>query len=120
MSKQSIRDQIRAATIGEKSEFKSKIVKYNGIEVEIRQPSVKSRKEIMTKAMTDTGTIDFAEFLTFAVLYNTYVPDTEELVFEDTDYDGLMAKPTGGFMDQFGADAAELMNVEDGDGAKND
>ena len=116
MSKQSIRDQIRSATIGEKSEFKSKIVKYNGVEVEIRQPSVKSRKDIMAKAMTDNGTVDFAEFLTFAVLFNTYVPDTNELVFEDTDYDALMAKPTGGFLDKFGSDAAELMNVEDGEG----
>jgi len=98
--------------MGAKSEFKNKIVKYKGIEVEIRQPSYKARKEVMQRAM-EGDKINTLEFLVWAVIENTYVKGTNERVFEDTDYDSLVEKPVGGFMDKFGEVAAELMNVEE-------
>lgn len=109
----SVRDQIRAATLGEKSEFRSEVVKYNGVEVEVRQPSVKARKELFKRCMDEAGRVDTMEFLTWSVIYNTYVPNSNELVFEDTDYDAMVEKPAGGFMDQFGEVAARVMNVEE-------
>lgn len=120
MSAKSLRDQIRAATLGQTAEFKKEIVKYNGVDVEIRQPSNKSRKAIMAKSMTEDGKVDFADFMAYAVIENTYVPDTDELVFEATDYDVMLSKPTGGFMDRFGTTTSELMNVEEGEEGKND
>jgi hypothetical protein len=106
----SVRDNIRAKTVGANSEFRKKTIKYEGIEVELRQPSVGSRKALMHKASIE-GKLDTAEFLVWGVIYNTYVPETNELVFEESDYDVLIEKPTGGFMDQFAEVIAELMNV---------
>ena len=109
----SLRDQIRTATLGSGAKFKSEVVEYNGIEVEIRQPSVKVRTELFNKCMDENGRVKMTEFLVWAMIYNTFVPNTEELVFEEEDYDSLMARPAGGFLDKFGNKASELLNVED-------
>ena len=116
MTTKSIRDQIRAATLGEKAEFRNEVVDYNGIKVELRQPTVKARKQIMDKAVKDNGNIDILMFMTWGVIYNTYVPDTNDLVFEDADFDAMMEKPTGGFLDKFGAKISELLNIEEDQG----
>jgi len=115
----SIRDQIRSATLGQTAEFKKEVVTYNGIDVEIRQPSNKSRKAIMAKSMKGDK-VDFADFMAHAVIENTYVPETEVRVFEAADYDVMMEKATGSFLDQFGETASKLMNVEEGDEDPND
>ena len=109
----SVRDAIRKATLGTTAKFKSEKVKFNGVEVEIRQPSVKGRKELFHRCMDEAGRVDTMEFLTWGVIYNTYVPGTDELVFEDSDYDALVSRPSGGFLDKFGEVAARLMNEEE-------
>lgn len=108
---------IRAALLGAKVEFASKEVTVCGIKVEVRQPSVKSRRDLFKRATID-GVMDSSEFMVWAVIYNTYVPNTEERVFEDTDYEALVERPVGGFMDQISESAAEMMNVEEGVEAK--
>jgi hypothetical protein len=113
----STRKEIRDALMGAKSEFKKEVVKFNGVEVEIRQPTVKSRKEIMERA-TKNGEISTFEFLVWAVIESTFVKGTDEKVFEYEDYDSLVSKPVGGFMDKFGEIASNLMNVEEDVGKK--
>ena len=109
----SLRDAIRKATLGSQSEFKKEVVKWNGVEVELRQPSVKQRQELFKRCVGDGGKIDSLEFMTLGVIACTYVPGTDEKVFDDTDYDGIMARPAGGFLDKFGAQIAELTNVDE-------
>jgi len=112
----SLRDKIRSATVGAASQFKREEVKFGGIEVEIRQPSVKVRRELYSKCSDDSGKIDILDFMTWGVIYNTYVPGTNEHVFDSSDYDAMVEKPAGGFLDQFGEVVSRLMNVEDVEG----
>jgi hypothetical protein len=53
----------------------------------------------------------------WSVISNTYVPDTSDKVFDESDYDIMIKQNSGSFVDKFGAEIAELMNVEEG--AKN-
>ena len=109
------RDKLRAATIGKKPEFFSRKVQHDGHTFEIRQPSIRARKELRTRctSIDEEGVkFDMFEFLVWAVIKNTYVPGTNELVFEDADYDTMLENPTGGFMDSFSEVAAEIVNVE--------
>lgn len=110
---QSVRDQIRAATLGQKTQFKSKKFDYNGIEVEFRQPNLKDRKLLLKKSRDNKGELDMIEFIVWSVISNTYAPGTSEKVFDASDYDAMMEQGTGSFVDQFGNEIAELMNVED-------
>lgn len=114
------RKSVRDALLGQKVEFRKEIVEFNGTKVEIRQPSYRERKEIMSRSKSGEG-IDTFEFLIWSIIENTYLEGTNEKVFEDTDYDILMGKPAGGFIDKFGEVAANLMNVEEdvGEKAKN-
>lgn len=105
------RKQTRDALLGAKEEFKAEVVEFNGVKVEIRQPSYKARREIMKRAR-DGDNIDPFEFLVWAVIENTYVESGDEKVFEDTDYEALVSRPVGGFIDKFGEKASELMNLE--------
>ena len=110
------RDKLRKATLGAPSVFKSEIVTFNGAKFEIRQPTIKARSNLRSRCTTVKGPsdvdFDMFEFLVWSVIANTYVPGTDDLVFDEADYDALVQNPTGGFMDQFSEVAAELMNVE--------
>lgn len=109
------RDELRSITVGKKPAFAKEIVEWEGKKFEIRQPSIRSRRELRSKATSVKDgdvVVDFFNFLIWAVIENTFVPDTDEKVFEETDYDLLMDFPTGGFMDTFGEVAAKLLNVE--------
>ena len=108
-------EKLRRLTLGAKRDFKSELVEYDGEKFEIRQPTIKARSELREKCTTisDDGVqFDMFEFLVWAVIHNTYVPDTQYRVFEDTDYEALVQNPIGGFMDQFSEVAAKLVNVE--------
>lgn len=107
------RDAIRAATLGQNVPFKKEVVNYNGVDVEIRQPSHKSRRELFKKCTDESGKVDMLAFLAYAVILNTYVPGTEETVFEESDFEVMVAKPAGGFLDKYGSVAASLLNVEE-------
>lgn len=114
---QSIRDKIRSATLGKPVQFKSKVFTYEEINVEFRQPNLKDRQLLINKARNKDGEFDFIEFLVWSVISNTYVPDTSDKVFDESDYDIMIKQNSGSFVDKFGAEIAELMNVEEG--AKN-
>ena len=108
------RDDLRAKTLGDSPKFRHKIIEYKGERYEMRQPTVRARSEIIRRAMygNDGNAVDMLAAMVWAVIFNTYVPGTDTQVFADTDYDALMAKPTGGFIDTFGEVATGLMDVD--------
>lgn len=116
-----IRAKLRKATLGAKTSFRKEIVEFNGNKFEIRQPSIKSRAELNERCNigSNADSPDIFNFLVWAVIKNTYVPDTDINVFDEADYDALVENPTGGFMDTFGEIASNLMNVKKEDKKKN-
>lgn len=108
----SSRSSIRDALLSAKTEFKSEVVPLNGVDVEVRQSTVKSRSELMKRSTVD-GAVEFGAFLVWGVIYNTYVPGTNEKVFDEQDYDVLMEDPTGGIVDQLGEAISKIMNVSE-------
>ena len=133
-----LRDKIRAKTVGSSKHFRKKLVKYEPpiydtkevalgdgtkyieeiivghdepIFVEVRQPSIGERNEVFSKNL-GSGDVNL-ELILYMAMKQTYVPGTNERVFEPADYDTLKDQPAGGFVDQFGNAALELMNVED-------
>ena len=108
----SARDKLRAQTLGAKTKFVSKVVEYKGGKYELRQPSLAARRDIFARCGNPDGTIDMMTSLVWMVIYCTYVPDTDEAVYDESDFDGLMAKPTGSFVDTFGEMLSQLMNAD--------
>lgn len=139
-----IRKQIRSKTVGAKSEFKSKKEEVNGVEIEVRQPSVAARGKIMQRSRDNEKTqqiargksskdknakdvdtqdilssLDYGKMQVWAVIMCSYVPDTDERVFDESDFDSLYNRPSGGFIDRLSTIAMNLMNVEPEEDAKN-
>lgn len=114
---QSVRDQIRKATLGNKGQFKTEIVKVNDVSVAVKQPSVGEREDIFAAidADPDSNAVDYAKMfklMVWGVIKLTYVPDTNERVFDDEDYEGLLSQPTNDWVDQLGETVLNVMNVE--------
>lgn len=106
----STRDAIRSATVGAKSDFKSEIVEWGDVKVEVRQMSIQERFELYKATMDDDDDkVDTLKWLIMLVVINTYVPGTNERVYEDTDFDLLVKQPTDGFIDKL-ADVAKELN----------
>jgi hypothetical protein len=81
-----VRDSVRGKIFALKT--KTKVVSFNGVDIEIRQPAVKS---VIAGANSDDKRAAIVRML----VDNCYVPGTEEKVFEDADYDSLMEMPFG-------------------------
>ena len=113
------RDELRAKTLSDAPKFRHKIVEYKGERYEIRQPTVRARMEIVKRGVSGTGIVDGLVVMVWAVIYNTYVPGTDERVYDESDYDVLVARPAGGFIDSFGEVAADLMGTSTTDIKKN-
>ena len=118
------RDSLRKLTVGAEKNFASEIVEYNGDEFEIRQPSVSVRSKILKKSslsddIDDLGKVEFDKMQIYAVIYCTFIPGTDELVFDESDIPSLREQPTGSFVDEFAAVAMKLMNVKPEADAKN-
>jgi len=120
--KKSMRDILRAKTVGAKKQFKSEIIEWNGEKFEIREPSVRQRAKILQASgaqSLDPNDIDLAKFQTLAVIYCTYIPGTNERVFEEGDLEALMEMPSGTFVDDFAQIAFKYLNVQPEVAAKN-
>ena len=107
----STRENIRNKTLGAKKGFKSKEVECEGVKAEVRQPSIKRRKEILNSVTDEDGNVDGGDLIVWAAIYCTFEPGGNERVFSEEDYDAFLEQPTGGFVDEFGQAALELMNV---------
>lgn len=120
------RDQIRAAAL--KSEApKSKVVNVDGVDYEVRAPSVRIADTIRKRA-TKGSEVDGVALAINAVIECTYAPqdadekargEPAERVFEESDFDALAEKPAGGLVDVLGMTAIELLSKASPEAAKN-
>ena len=94
MTKISVRDKIRSATVGAKKRFSSEIVDVCGVKIEVRQLSLKDRKAIIPDSMDDANNIKW-DILGF--ISSCYVPGTDDQVFDETDTDAIVNGPPGYF-----------------------
>lgn len=108
----SVREALRQKTVGAKKSFKSKIIDFDGIEVEFRQPSLKVRKKISDKAKKVDGSFDIIDALIWNVIYSTYIPGTNDLVYEEGDYESMAEQSEGSFVTKFAQEIMELAAVE--------
>jgi hypothetical protein len=111
MSKpENLRDKLRAKTVGSKKTFRSKIVEFDGVDFEIREPTVADAHEILRKGYPD-GKIEkgvlpnTGELHVWALILCTYVPGTEEKVYEVGDLESLKAAPASSFVTTLGSAA---------------
>lgn len=108
MSK-SIRDQMRAATVGAPRTFKRTEVEYNGILFEFVQPSLRKRKEIVEKCTGEDGKVDSIGLMVESVIALTVVPGTDERVYDEADRAELVDMPSGSFVDEFAEKAVQVL-----------
>lgn len=142
------RDVIRTATLGAKRQFKRQIVEYRppifeetavleektgeplGVEskvvgygdpimVEVRQPTIAERNEVFSRFTDKEGGGSQLEIILWMAINQTFVPRTDEKVFDAIDIEALRMQPSGGFVDQFGNTALELMNIDEKSARKN-
>ena len=106
------RDKLRGKLLGSKKDFKTKTIEWEGDFFEFRQPTMKLRSKIYAKSKHDSDSVEVFEFMVWSVIYTLYVPGTNDLVFEESDYEALMENPVGGFMDEFSETASQVMNVD--------
>jgi hypothetical protein len=117
----SLRDKLRAKTVGAKKEFRQEEVLFDGETFIVKQPSVLQRGQILQKSKAQVGDaekLDTAQLFAWATIHCVYTPDGEQ-VFDEKDYESLVNQPAGGFVDTFGAAAMKLMNVDTEQIAKN-
>jgi len=130
------RDQIRAATLGRSPQFRRKMITYfppkyqnvvnqdgqviglehigfeeQGIDVEVRQPTIKQRNDLLTKCRRNDGTLDEMEFILQCAIRFVYDPESGEQIYDEKDYATLISQPAGDFVDQFGGEAIELLTL---------
>lgn len=116
------RDKLRSATVGGKKTLKKEIVTVNGEKFEVRQITVGDRKKLVERATSivdGNPRINFVEWNLWQVILATFVPGTEERVFEDADYDELISHPAGGFIDELSTALDRLNSVNQEEVAKN-
>jgi hypothetical protein len=112
------RDQLRAATVGQPVIRKRRTVTLPGGDVEVIQPTVAERRDIMKAAGVKPGKgedVDMAKLMAHSVIALTVVPGTEERVYEVADLPGFYARPTGDWFDELAEAAMKMINVSKGD-----
>ena len=80
------RDELRAALIGKKHKGNTELVTLFGVEIELRQPTLATILEARGEDDEKTRTTDV--FINYS-----YVPGTDEKVFEDTDRETILNWP---------------------------
>ena len=118
------KDKIRAGTVGSKKIFRSRIVEFDGMEIEIREPSVKTWGLILKAAMGMDGEegknkTEIDKYLIWSVIYCAFVPQTDEKIYEETDYETLETFPKSGFVGEFAEIAMDMMNSDQEETEKN-
>ncbi len=89
-----------------------RLIEINGEKYEIRQPTIAQRNEITIRCQQGDHIIDGLAYQLWGVIMFTYNPDTNERVFEDTDYEQLANMPTGSFVDVIAQSILEVSNVD--------
>ena len=102
------RDQIRAAMFGKKHKGNTKLVSLFGVEIELRQPTLATILD-----SRDEG--DEKKRITEVFIKYSYVPGTDELIFEDTDSEIILNWPFGEDLIEVQKTIAELTGVDLGE-----
>jgi hypothetical protein len=124
------RDLLRSKTLGRAVQFRTNTVDYfpeiytevdgkpvfqgfeeTPIKVMVKQPSVKERNKLVAACKDETGKLDEMEFILQAAIMFTFDPETGERLYDAKDYDVLAEQPAGGFVDQFGGEAIQMLNL---------
>lgn len=119
-----LKDKIRAKTVGSSKVFKFKMVQFDEMEIEIREPSVRDWGKIMKAVMSmnseeGSNKMEYDKYLIWSVIYCAFVPGSDEKVYEDTDYDALANFPRSGFVGEFSEIAMDMMNSDSEQTEKN-
>lgn len=113
------RSALRDATVGTASVFKSKLVEFNGQQFEVREISPGARERVRQKAENQVLTkkngdqeflLDAAKYTAYLIIESTYVPGTQDQVFEAGDAKAILNSPSGGFYKALGDAASDLMS----------
>ena len=115
----SLRDKIRSKTLGVQPVFKTRSIQYDGMEIELREPNISQWGDLIKQARNKDETINIGEFMVRLVLYCSYVPGTDELVFEEGDYAKLKKQPRSGFVAQLSDVATALITLDQSEAVKN-
>jgi hypothetical protein len=110
LSRDEIRQRIFSAENKQKS---SRIIHFGGVDIELRQPSVRE-----TLALGDSMGNDRIFLVNFLIQY-AYVPRSEEKIFDPADYDMLADLPFGKDMSEASRALRELTDIVVADEAKN-
>lgn len=108
----SIRDSIRSKTVGSKSEYRTIEMQYEGETIVFKQPSLRQRKQLVDRSIVNKE-VDGVLMQVWAVIMLTYDAEGNQ-VFDESDFDSLMNKPAGSFVDEFSDKALSLLgNAEE-------
>ena len=123
----SLKDKIRAATLGKRKTFKSEIVSFDGVNIEVRQLSLAARRDYMTASLdkitdrkgNETQQANLLKLQVNAVIASSYVPGEDTLIFDDTDFNSIKDSVTGGYADAIWEAVQRLSNITTDEAKKN-
>lgn len=103
-----LRDELRAATLGAPSVQDKKLVEWGGKKFEVRRPTLKQTQSIQSLAKKKNGEVDDALALVQGIIHCVYAPGTDERVFEQADVDGIVNRGVEDFLGVFARALGEL------------
>ena len=123
----SLKDKIRAATVGKPKTFKSEIVSFEGVNIEVRQLSLAARRDYMTASLDkvtdskgkETQQANLLKLQVNAVIASSYVPGEDTLIFDETDFNSIKDSVTGGYADAIWEAVQRLSNITTDEAKKN-
>lgn len=91
---------IRAATVGAKNSFATKMVNIAGVDIQLRQLSVKQRDEIAVESIKPDKTADIKKMYYLMIIESAEDPQTGEKIFTRADIESFDNSPSGGWLDE--------------------
>tara|TARA_R110000868_G_scaffold33755_8_gene122246 strand:- start:2009 stop:2365 length:357 start_codon:yes stop_codon:yes gene_type:complete len=93
------KDALRKATVGSKNGLKRETVDIDGNIFEVRQPSLMDKELVYAELKKNTDVPEGVAIIVNMVIACTFVPGTDEKVFDSTDFDNLSSRGSGSFVD---------------------
>jgi hypothetical protein len=113
------KSKIRAATVGKKKYFRSKIVEVEGVSIEIREPNKIIKQQIVEKSQEPTKKgsndipINFLDWKIWHIVECSFVPGTEDKIFDETDIPNLTGGPVGDFAGKLWDELEDIISAEE-------
>jgi hypothetical protein len=106
------REAMRAKLFSEESKQVKKVpIIYNGVELEWRQPTVQQAQ--------DAQELEGRNFMVMLLIGYSYVPGTDERVFDESDYDDLVNMPLNSSFQAAVRQISETLDLKVDDKVKN-